>query len=123
MAAIRERSLADVLHDIVANIQDIVRSELRLASVEIRQELAKAASAGKVAAAGGVLALFAFALLLLAAVYALALVMPPWLAALTVGIVLAIAGSILISAGSKRLKLIHLKPEKTVASIRETLHG
>jgi len=123
MAAIRERSLADVLHDIVANIQDIVRSELRLASVEIRQELAKAASAGKVAAAGGVLALFAFALLLLAAVYALALVMPPWLAALTVAIVLAIAGSILISAGSKRLKLIHLKPEKTVASIRETLHG
>ena len=123
MAAIRERSLADVLHDIVANIQDIVRSELRLASVEIRQELAKAASAGKVAAAGGVLALFAFALLLLAAVYALALVMPPWLAALTVGIVLAIAGSILISAGSKRLKLIHLKPEKTVASIRETIHG
>jgi|KBSMisStandDraft_5_1062788.scaffolds.fasta_scaffold19967_7 uncharacterized membrane protein YqjE len=123
MAALRERSLADVLHDIVANIQDIVRSELRLASVEIRQELAKAASAGKVAAAGGVLALFAFALLLLAAVYALALVMPPWLAALTVGIVLAIAGSILISAGSKRLKLIHLKPEKTVASIRETLHG
>jgi len=123
MAALRERSLADVLHDIVANIQDIVRSELRLASVEIRQELAKAASAGKVAAAGGVLALFAFALLLLAAVYALALVMPPWLAALTVGIVLGIAGSILISAGSKRLKLIHLKPEKTVASIRETLHG
>jgi len=123
MAALRERSLADVLHDIVANVQDIVRSELRLASVEIRQELAKAARAGKVAAAGGMLAIFALAFLLLAAVYGLALVMPPWLAALAVGIVLAIAGSILISAGSKRLKLIHLKPEKTVASIRETLHG
>jgi len=123
MAALRERSLADVLHDIVANVQDIVRSELRLASVEIRQELAKAARAGKVAAAGGMLAIFALAFLLLAAVYGLALVMPPWLAALTVGIVLAITGSILISAGSKRLKLIHLKPEKTVASIRETLHG
>ena len=123
MAAIRERSLADVLQDIIANVQEIVRSELRLASVEIRQELAKAASAGKVAAAGGVLALFSFALLLLAAVYALALIMAPWLAALAVAIVLAIAGSILISAGSKRLKLIHLKPEKTVASIRETLHG
>jgi uncharacterized membrane protein YqjE len=123
MAAIRERSLADVLQDIIANVQDIVRSELRLASVEIRQELAKAASAGKVAAAGGVLALFAFAFLLLAAVYGLALVMPPWMAALTVAIVLAVAGSILVSAGSKRLKLIHLKPEKTVASIRETLHG
>ncbi len=123
MAAQPERSLADVFQDIVANVQDIVRSELRLASVEIRQELVKAATAGKVAAAGGVLALFALAFLLLAAVYGLALVMPPWMAALAVGIVLAIGGLILISAGSKRLKLIHLKPEKTVASIRETLHG
>jgi uncharacterized membrane protein YqjE len=123
MAAQRERSLADVFQDIVANVQDIVRSELRLASVEIRQELVKAATAGKVAAAGGVLALFALAFLLLAAVYGLALVMPPWMAALAVGIVLAMGGLILISAGSKRLKLIHLKPEKTVASIRETLHG
>jgi uncharacterized membrane protein YqjE len=122
MAAQRERSLADVFQDIVANVQDIVRSELRLASVEIRQELVKAATAGKVAAAGGVLALFALAFLLLAAVYGLALVMPPWMAALAVGIVLAMGGLILISAGSKRLKLIHLKPEKTVASIRETLH-
>lgn len=123
MAAIRERSLADVLQDIIANVQEIVRSELRLASVEIREELVKAARAGKVAAAGAVLALFSFALFLLAAVYGLALVMPPWMAALAVAIVLAIAGSILITAGSKRLKLIHLKPEKTVASIRETLHG
>ena len=123
MAAIRERTLADVLQDIIANVQEIVRSELRLASVEIREELVKAASAGKVAAAGAVLALFSFALFLLAAVYGLALVMPPWMAALAVAIVLAIAGSILITAGSKRLKLIHLKPEKTVASIRETLHG
>jgi len=73
MAAQRERSLADVFQDIVANVQDIVRSELRLASVEIRQELVKAARAGKVAAAGGVLALFALAFLLLAAVYGL-----PW---------------------------------------------
>ena len=123
MAAQRERSLADVFQDIVANVQDIVRSELRLASIEIRQELVKAVSAGKVAVAGGVLALFAVGFLLLAAVYGLALVMPPWAAALTVAVMLVIASLILISAGSKRLKLIHLKPEKTVASIRETLHG
>jgi uncharacterized membrane protein YqjE len=123
MAAQRERSLAEVFQDIVANVQDIVRSELRLASVEIRQELVKAAAAGKVAAAGGVLAFFSFALFLLAAVYGLALVMPPWMAALTLAVILAITGSILISAGRKRLKLIHFKPEKTVSSIRETLHG
>jgi uncharacterized membrane protein YqjE len=119
----RDRSLSDVLQDIVANVQDIVRSELRLASAEIRQELVKAASAGKVAGAGGVLALFALGFLLLSAVYALSLVMAAWLAALIVAVVLAVVASVLISAGNKRLKTVHLKPEKTVASIRETLHG
>jgi uncharacterized membrane protein YqjE len=119
----RDRSLSDVLQDIVANVQDIVRSELRLASAEIRQELVKAASAGKVAGAGGVLALFALGFLLLSAVYALSLVMAAWLAALIAAVVLAVVASVLISAGNKRLKTVHLKPEKTVASIRETLHG
>jgi uncharacterized membrane protein YqjE len=119
----RDRSLSDVLQDIVANVQDIVRSELRLASAEIRQELVKATSAGKIAGAGGVLALFALGFLLLSAVYALSLVMAAWLAALIVAVVLAVVASVLISAGNKRLKTVHLKPEKTVASIRETLHG
>ena len=41
-----ERSFADVFQDIVRNIQEIVRSEVRLAKTEIRDEAAKAKSAG-----------------------------------------------------------------------------
>ena len=117
------RSLGDVLQDIVANVQDIVRSELRLAAVEGRQELAKAANAGKIGGAGAVLALFALAFFLLAGVYALAIILPIWAASLIVAAVLAIAASILITAGKRRLKLVHSKPRKTIASIKETFHG
>src|SRR5437868_4255506 len=117
------RSLVDVLQDIVANVQDIVRSELRLAAVEGRQELAKAARAGKIGGAGAVLAFFALAFFLLSVVYALAIVVPIWAASLIVAAVLAIAASILLGAGKKRLKLVHSKPTKTIASIEETLHA
>ena len=39
-----DRSLSDVLQDIIRNVQEIVRSEVRLAKTEIREEAAKARS-------------------------------------------------------------------------------
>jgi hypothetical protein len=36
-----DRSLSDVLQDIIRNVQEIVRSEVRLAKTEIREEAAK----------------------------------------------------------------------------------
>ena len=38
-----ERSVSDVFHDIVRNLQDMVRSEIRLAKVEVRGEITRAA--------------------------------------------------------------------------------
>ena len=40
-----DRSVADVLQDILRNVQDILRSEVRLAKAEIRQEATQAAAA------------------------------------------------------------------------------
>jgi len=57
--------------------------------------------------------------LLLAAVYALAIVVPPWAAALIVGVlVLAIAGA-LAFYGKSRLRADALTPERTLRSLRE----
>ena len=36
-----ERSVSDVLQDILRNVQDMVRSEIRLAKVEIREEVSE----------------------------------------------------------------------------------
>ena len=41
-----DRSVSDVLQDILRNLQDMVRSEIRLAKVEIREEARRAVSSG-----------------------------------------------------------------------------
>ena len=86
-----ERSIAAVLTDIVGNVQQIVRAEIRLATVEVREEAAKAARSAILVVTGGVIAVLAVAFALLACVYVLGTVVAPWIAAL---IVAAAAGSV-----------------------------
>jgi hypothetical protein len=59
--------------------------------------------------------------LLLAAVYGLSLVVAPWLAALIVGGVLAIAGGILVAKSRTALKQIDPVPTKTVQAVKENV--
>jgi uncharacterized membrane protein YqjE len=119
--ALLDRSISEVLQNIVRNVQDIVRSEVRLAKTEIIEEAGKAKTAGLLLGTGAVAAIFASFFFLLMVVYALTRVMPDWAAALTVGIVLAIVGGTLLSAGVKRFKEIHPTPERTVETIKENV--
>jgi uncharacterized protein YoxC len=113
-----ERSVSDVLQDIFGNVQDIVRSEVRLARAEIKTEAQKTAKAGKSLVAGGILAFYAGGVLLLAAVYGLSNVLAPWLAALVVGAFVAVVAATLISIGRSHLRLVN-KPEKTIKTMKE----
>jgi uncharacterized membrane protein YqjE len=119
--ALLDRSLTEVLQNIIRNVQEIVRSEVRLAKTEIIEEATKAKSAALVFSIGAVAAVFATLFLLLMILFALIRVMPDWAAALTVGGVLAIAASILLSAGVKRFKDVHPTPERTVETIKENV--
>jgi hypothetical protein len=116
-----ERPLSSVLQDIVHNIQDIVRSEVRLAKTEVREELVKSRSATVLVAVGGVSSLLCILFLLLSAFHALALVMPAWAAALCVAVLLGILAGSTIMAGVKRFKTINAAAPKTVASIKENV--
>jgi Putative Actinobacterial Holin-X, holin superfamily III len=116
-----QRSIPTVLHDIFHNLQDIIRSEFRLAKTELKEEAGRAAMPTAQFAAGVVLGVYAIGLFLLATVYGLSVVMRPWLAALLVGAVVAgIAGALLTSAG-KKLKRFNPTPEKTIQSVQENL--
>jgi uncharacterized membrane protein YqjE len=110
-----------VLSDIVGDIQSIVRAEIRLATVEIREELAKAKQGAAMLVAAGVVLIMALGVTLLAAVYALAMVWPPWAAALAVAVVVAAVGGILAATGLHRLRDIHLPPQKTVETVKENV--
>ena len=116
-----ERSVSDVLQDIFGNLQDIVRSEVRLAKVEFKAEASQAAKAGKPLMAGVVFGVYAVGLLLLALVYGLSLVIQPWMSALSVGVLVSFMAAILIGIGRARLRIVNPKPEKTIESMKENV--
>ena len=119
--AAEDRSFSDVVQAILGNVQEIVRSEVRLAKIEIGEEAAKAKSSTLLLGAGAVTAIFAMLFFLLMIVYALTLVIPSWAAALIVGAALAVVASVMLTAGVRRFKQIHPTPERTVETIKENV--
>ena len=116
-----DRSFSDVFQDILHNVQDIVRSEVRLAKTEIQEEIGEAKSSAVLLGGGSLTAIFALLFFLLTVVYALALVMPSWAAALIVGGALAVVATLMLTAGLRRFKQIRPTPQRTVESIKENV--
>lgn len=121
MGAPVQRTVTDVLQDIVGNVRDIIRAEIKLAAVEVKQKAQAAQKPAITIAAGAVIGLYALGFLLLAAVYALTLVVAPWAAALIIGALLAIGAAVFLSAGQAKLKQINPLPEKTVHTVKENV--
>ena len=115
------RSFSDVFQNIVRNVQEIVRSEIRLAKTEVRQEIVEAKSATLLLATGIGACIFAILFLLLGLVYGLATVIPSWAAALAVGVGLALATTLTLIASTRRFKQLTPTPEHTVESIKENI--
>ena len=115
------RSIGDVLKDIVDDVRQIVRAEVRLARVEIREQLGQARTGAIFVATAVVIGSMAGGLLLLAAVFALATVWPLWAAALAVGGGLALIAGILWMTGMRRFSLMQMAPQKTIDSVKENI--
>jgi hypothetical protein len=116
-----QRSVPEVLQDIVGNLQDIIRSEFRLAKTEITEEASKAARPAAAFGMGLISGIYGIGFMLLAAVYGLSTVMPAWLAALLVGIILAIVAGAFLGSGREKLKRINLSPDKAIKSLEENV--
>ena len=113
-----DRPISAVLSDIMGNVQDIVRSEARLAKAEVTQELKKSASACMLTGAGLVMLAFSGLFVLVAAVAALSLVMPIWAAALIVAAAEGLMAALFVSLGVKKFKAMQGAP-RTVATMKE----
>ena len=116
-----DRTIADLLRRVVTDLQEIVRSEVRLAKAEVKQEAGKAKHGTILIALGGVMALYAFGLLLLSILRMLSTVMEPWAGALSLAVVLGMTGFLFYTSGKKKLKDLNPKPEKTIDSVKENL--
>src|SRR5579872_2711018 len=117
MSSNTEPSFVQLLQDIVASIERLLRSELRLVKTELKEEVSKGARGGAVMGAGLLLGFYSIGLFLLAAVYALSQRLPLWSAALFVALFAAIVASVLIVTGRHRLTQVHLKPEKAIEAV------
>lgn len=121
MAETNQRSISDVIREIAAHIQEIVRSEFLLAKVELKQETQKAVPAVIRLVLGLGLGIFAFGFFLLTCMFLLWLVLPWWLGALIIWVILAPTALVLISSGMVGLRRLHPTPERTVRSVKENV--
>jgi cytochrome c biogenesis protein CcdA len=115
-----ERSISAVLTDIVRNIQEIVRGEIRLAGSEVREELRSARGAAGLVLAGAVAGAFSVFFLLLAAFTALSRVMVPWAAGVCIAAALAIVALACCGMGLGRLRKAR-PAQKAPTSVKENL--
>ena len=109
------RSIADIVKDVLANLQEIVRSEVRLAKAELRIEIGQMRSASLLLGVGAVTGGLSLVFGLLAALYALALLMPHWAAALLIAGVLAVVAGFLLALGIRRIKHLSALPVTTTS--------
>ena len=112
------RSFSAVIKDIGSGIREMVRSEIKLAKMEVADSARQLRSSSILLASGALLGIFAIGFLLLAALFGLEIVLPAWLAALILGALLFIGAAIGISRGRQHLKAIH-GPQKTIQSVKE----
>jgi uncharacterized membrane protein YqjE len=116
-----QRSIPEVLQDIVGNVQEIIRSEFRLAKTEFKEEASRAAKPVATFGVGLILGFYGIGFLLLATVYGLSSVMAGWLAALIVGAILAVVAVALLRSSGQKLKSVNPTPEKTLQSLEENV--
>ncbi len=122
MAAGAERSVPEVFQEIVGNVQEILRSEVRLATAELKHEASTAARAAVMFLVGAVFAIYALGFLLLALVYGLAALFASWwIGALIVGGGLAVVAVALLGIGRGRMRTVHPAPQRTLRTVKENL--
>jgi len=121
MAPQTHRSIPEVLQDIVGNLQEIIRSEFRLARAELKEEAARASKPFATFGLGLVFAFYGIGFLLGALLYGLTTLVAVWLAALLIGAVLAIVAIVLMSSSGKKLKRVNPTPDKTIRSLEENV--
>jgi protein-S-isoprenylcysteine O-methyltransferase Ste14 len=115
--------MSQLISGIVGDAQELVRKEIALARQEVREEIDAAKNAGiKLGIAGAVLAVGGL-LVVLAIAQGIAdlLNWPVWAGYALVGVVLAIVGGVLLSAGQRQIKSVHPVPERTVETIKENV--
>jgi uncharacterized membrane protein YqjE len=114
------RSIADVLRDVITQVTTLLRKETELARVELSENVSRAAIGLCLIVGGAVLLIPALVILLEAAVAALEQNgMRPAEATAIVGGCALVLGFILLAIGISRLRVKNLIPNKTIQQLQQ----
>ena len=111
--------MGSLLASLLQDLQDVVRAEIQLAKTELQEDVTAAGRGVATIAAGAVVGLVGFLILMLAVAYLLAVWLPLWVAAGIVGLILLVLAVILALRGKGALSAANLKPEQTMESLKE----
>lgn len=107
-----------LIADATEQVGQLVRQEMALARAELTRSAKKAGTGAGLFGGAGLVALYGVAVLIATAVIALDLVMPLWLAALAIGIVLIAFAGVLALIGKKQVTQATPPVERTVHNVK-----
>lgn len=116
-----ERSIGQLVSDASADASALVRGEIELAKVEIKNDVAHAGKGAGMFAGAAVLGAYGFGLLLLALAWLIAVWLPVWAGLLIVAVVLFIIAAVLALVGKKQITQVKGKPVKTIDNAQKTV--
>jgi len=114
-----ERSLGELFAELAQDTSTLVRKEVQLAKTEMSQKASRVGKDVGFLAAGGAVAYAGLLALLAGVIVLLGQVIPMWLAAIVVGLVVAGVGYFLVRRGLDALKREDLAPRQTIETLKE----
>ena len=112
-------SLGEMLSATTQDLSELLRAEVELAKLELKEEATAAAKGGAMMGAAGVLGHLAFLLLTFAAAWGLATVMPTGLAFLIVAVVIAVVAFVAFTIGRNRMRAATPVAPQTARTLKE----
>lgn len=117
-----KRSLLTLLTDLPGLVSELIAAEIEQLKAELKRKFTALGIGAGLLAGAAVVLLFMVGVLLTAAILALSLVMPGWLAALLVALVLLLVAALLGWIGYRKLQSgIPPVPTDTINSLKQDL--
>jgi hypothetical protein len=114
-----ERPFSGLVNALVDDLSRLLRLEFALFKQEMAGNARRLTAGLAAVAIGAVLAFTAWLAIFSAAIIALAIVWPAWLAALVLGAATLVAGGLILYFGIRRMRVQTLVPQRTVKTLRE----
>jgi len=113
------RSIGELVGEVAGDLTSLVRQEVQLAKVELKQEAVETGKAAGMLGGAGFAGYMTVLFLSIAAWWGLSNVMDQGWAALIVAVFWAVVAGVLYAVGRARLKRVNPVPERTVSSLKE----